>query len=79
MGLCMLSGMAKSKKSPAEQNQPAGRAPVLNLRLGHELEAAVAVFIARQKVKPDKTAVVLAAVEKFMAEEGLWPPPKPKE
>lgn len=74
----MFSGMAKSKKSPVEQQQPTGRAPVLNLRLGHELEAAVAAFIGRQKVKPDKTAVVLAAVEKFMTEEGLWPPKEQK-
>jgi hypothetical protein len=66
--------MAKTKKTPTEQPQPTGRAPVLNLRLGHEREAAIATFIARQKVKPDKTAFVLAAVDKMLEEEGLWPP-----
>ena len=69
----MLLGMSKKKSQP-EQPLPTGRSPVLNVRLGHEREAAIAAFIASQKVPPDKTAVVLAAVDKFLTEEGLWPP-----
>lgn len=73
----MLSYMAKTKPTKPETQPTTGRAPVLNLRLGHEREAAIAEFIAAQKVPPDKTAVVLAAVDKFLEEEGLWQPKEP--
>ncbi len=70
----MLEVMAKKPKHE-QPKLPAGRSPVITIRLGHEREAAVAVFIEKQKVKPEKTAVILAALDKFLAEEGLWPNP----
>lgn len=75
----MLSDMAKKPNKPAIPQPAPGRSPVINLRLGHDLERALAMFIAAQKVPPDKTAVIVAAVQKFLEAENLWPPKHPTE
>jgi hypothetical protein len=50
------------------------RGKVFNIRLGEDLETAVANYIALQEVPPDKTGVILTALRKFLAEKGLYPP-----
>ena len=73
----MIGHMDKpNKPQAAKSDVPTAkyRGPVLNLRLGAEREAAVAAFIAAQKVPPDKSAVVLAALDAFLRDEGFWPP-----
>lgn len=64
-------------KKGAEPAAPAeGRGPVLYLRLGPELNDALQRFIAAQRIKPDRTAVGLTALEELLSREGYWPPPK---
>lgn len=74
-----LRDMAKKPTKPAKPQPATGRSPVVNVRLGHDRERALAIFIAAQKVPPDKTAVILAALDKFLAAENLWPPEHPTE
>lgn len=72
-----IPGMGKSKPSKKPVNATANKSPVLYVRLTDEHEAALAAYIARQKAKPDRQAVGLAALEEFLRAEGLWPwPPK---
>ena len=66
--------MGCMSKKPANADKP----PVLYLRLTPEHEAALQSFMSRQRVKPDRTAVGLTALEEFLSKEGDWPPPKPK-
>lgn len=69
----MIDGMSKPKKT--DRTQPAeGRGPVYNLRLSHDLSAALTAFVNAQKVPPDKSQVLLKALEKFLEEDGFWPP-----
>lgn len=68
----MISVMDKPNRSRTSKPLPV-RTPVINIRLGQEREAAVAAFIAAQKVPPDKTAVILKALEVFLEQEGFWP------
>ncbi len=75
----MLSGMAKSKKNPPEPTTPKGRSQVYNVRLGHDLDASIAAYLASQEVPPDKSAVIVAAVRDFMKARGFYPPPEQKE
>ena len=75
----MLSCMAKKQPKPAQTQPATGRSPVVNVRLGHERERSLAIFIAAQKVPPDKTAVILAALDKFLQAENLLPPKRPAE
>jgi hypothetical protein len=65
----MVSVMGKQTDKPT--------VPVLYLRLTAEHEAALQAFIGRQRVKPDRTAVGLTALEEFLRKEGDWPAPKP--
>lgn len=64
--------MSKSKKQP--DAKPESKPPVLYLRLTNEHEAALQEFISRQRVKPERTQVGMAALEELLAKEGLWPP-----
>lgn len=68
----MMPDMSAPKKK--KPDAPKGRGSVFNLRLGPEREAVLNRYIAMQDVPPEKTAVLLRAFEKFMAEKGLWPP-----
>lgn len=77
-----IVGMGKRKpngqKKPVQatvKNPPADKAPVLYIRLSPPLDAALAAYIDRQKAKPDRQAVGVAALEAFLQSEGLWPPP----
>lgn len=47
---------------------------MLYLRLPPELDAALQAFIAAQRIRPDRTAVGLTALEELLAKEGYWPP-----
>ena len=63
----------------AKQSKPdAGKAPVLYLRLTPEHEVALLAFINAQRIKPDRTAVGLTALEELLAKDGFWPPKPPK-
>ncbi len=71
----MIPSMAKHKQ-PAPPPKP--RTPVLNLRLGHDLESRLAKWMAKQRVEPDKTAVVLTALDEFLEREGFPSESEPK-
>lgn len=60
-----VTGTAKKPK--------AEKPPVLYLRLTPAHEEALEKYIQRQKAKPDRQAVGLAAIEAFLEQEGLWP------
>jgi hypothetical protein len=63
----MIATMKRTKKDTEKTVKPAkARSPVLNLRLGEERERRIANFIASQVVPPDKTAVVLKALDDFL-------------
>lgn len=66
-----MAGMSTPKKK-AGAKPPRG--PAFTIRFGPERDAAIQRYIDLQEVQPDKTAVVLKAVDKFLAEKGLWPP-----
>lgn len=67
----MIANMSKQPKKVGKPKEPT---PVLYLRLTPEHDAAIQEYIARQKAKPDRQAVGLAALEAFLEAEGLWPP-----
>jgi rRNA pseudouridine-1189 N-methylase Emg1 (Nep1/Mra1 family) len=71
----MLAVMSK-KKAPAGEKKP--KPPVLYLRVSEEHEAALQAFISAQRIKPDRTAVGLTALEELLAKEGFWPPKPPR-
>lgn len=65
----MLETMPPPKKKP---NQPK-RVPNPNavfVRLDDETGAALAKFVAAQKVPPERTAVIVIALRQFLAAEG---------
>ena len=66
---------SKDKHVTATQKK-ADKGSVLYLRLTPEHEAALEKYIQRQKAKPDRQAVGLAALEDFLEGEKLWPPEK---
>ena len=67
-----MSVMSKQKKpKPAE---PA-RSPVLTVRLGRLREARMIHFLSSQLVEPDKTAVVLKALDEFFDKVKVPNPP----
>jgi hypothetical protein len=65
--------MSKQKKQG--KPQAATRTTVLTVRLGRVREARMAHFIASQLVEPDKTAVVLKALDEFFDKIGVPNPP----
>jgi len=68
--------MSKPKKVDSKA-APKDRGPVLYLRLTADHEKALQAFINAQRIKPDRTAVGLTALEELLAKEGHWPPAKP--
>lgn len=74
----MVSVMSKQPKKVVKAAAPKTPVPVLYLRLTHEHESALVAFINAQRIKPDRTAVGLTALEELLSKEGYWPPPKPK-
>jgi hypothetical protein len=70
----MISVMSKPKKKPQAEPDKANRGPVLYLRLTEEHEAALQSLIKSQRIKPDRTAVGLTALEELLHKEGFWPP-----
>lgn len=56
----------------------ADKPPVLYLRITPAHETALEAYITRQKAKPDRQAVGVAALELFLQQEGLWPPDETK-
>lgn len=72
-----LPVMAKKKTGsdePTPPKTPKDRGPVLYLRLSPEHEAALQAFVNAQRIKPDRTAVGLTALEELLQKEGFWPP-----
>lgn len=69
----MSAGVATKRPKPSG-DADASKPPVLYLRITPEHEAAIQAFLGRQRVRPDRTAVGLTALEEFLAKEGLWPP-----
>jgi len=72
----MIACMSKQKKPPTDKpnDKSKDRGPVLYLRLTDEHEAALQAIIRRQRIRPDRTAVGLTALEEFFTKEGVWPP-----
>jgi hypothetical protein len=66
------------KKKPTADRPAKDRGPVLYLRLTDDHERALQAFIDAQRIKPDRTAVGLAALEELLAKEGFWPMGGPK-
>lgn len=72
-------GMGKKKPNQAKpvaattKKPKAEKQSVLYIRTSPEHEAALDAYIQRQKAKPDRQAVGLAALEQFLEQEGLWP------
>ena len=67
----------KTKAMTTTQKKPkTDKPPVLYVRLTHAHEEALDKYIQRQKAKPDRQAVGLAALEMFLEQEGLWPQEK---
>jgi hypothetical protein len=59
----MLAVMSK-KKTPAGEKK--AKPPVLYLRVSEEHEAALQAFISAQRIKPDRTAVGLTALQALL-------------
>jgi hypothetical protein len=58
---------------PTTSEKPkTSKTPVLDLRLTPKHEAALEEYIQRQKAKPDRQAVGLAALEMLFEQAGLW-------
>lgn len=72
-----MPGVSK-QKPPKKAGATGDRGPVLYLRLSAEHEAALQRFITAQRIKPDRTAVGLTALEELLQREGFWPPPPKK-
>jgi hypothetical protein len=68
----MIPGMSKQKK-PAQAAPTQPRSPVITLRLGHGREKRLAEWMAKQRVKPEKTAMLLQAFDEFLDREGITP------
>lgn len=66
--------MSTPKKKKDAAPVAKSRGTTFSLRLGPDREAALARFIESQEVPPEKTAVILRALDKFLAEKGLLPP-----
>lgn len=65
-----MAVMSKPKKSTAAQDKK-DRPPAFSLRLGDERDARIAYFIAAQTVEPDKSAVILKAIDHFLDSQGV--------
>jgi len=58
---------------------PTAKRRVLYMQLPPELDDALVRFITAQRIKPDRTAVGLTALEELLTKEGFWPPPPAKK
>jgi biopolymer transport protein ExbD len=70
----MIHTMSKQRKQ--SKQEPEKPKPVY-LRIDADTDAALASYISKQQVPPERTAVTLAALRKFLREQGDYPPPKP--
>lgn len=70
-----MIGMADppKKKKPSKSK---GRNPVVFLTLDLATDAALQAFIAAQPVEPDRSAVALKALRRFLMDQG-FPPSSP--
>jgi hypothetical protein len=66
----IIKRMSKQKK-PAQAAPTQPRSPVITLRLGHGRERQIAEWMAKQRVKPEKTTLLLQAFDEFMEREGI--------
>jgi hypothetical protein len=76
----MIPAMSKTKKAtdqPTPKTPTKNRGTVFNLRLGLEREELLTIYLSRQDVEPDKTAVLLKAFDEFMTKRGITSPKKP--
>ena len=71
----MIASMGKQK--PQKPDPDPGKPPPLFVRIDRPLHEAIQAFIAAQEVPPDRTAVVVTALQQFLARHGLWPAAKP--
>lgn len=62
--------MPAPKKPKPDRNDPQS----FLLRLDGATAGALAAFIAGQQVPPKRNPVVVAALRRFLAEHGYWPP-----
>lgn len=70
----MLHCVSKRKPKPTDTSEKPSRGPVLYVRMPDELESAMQAFIQAQRIRPDRTAVAITAIEELLAKEGFWPP-----
>lgn len=67
-------GMSRKPRHPGRKKGTRGK--LVGTRLDDpELEAAFEKFCAAQRVRPADSAVVLAAVQEFLAREGYYKAP----
>lgn len=71
----MVSMSKAKRKEPVEPDKP--KRLVLYMQITQAHEDALTAFIAAQRIKPDRTAVGLTALEELLAKEGFWPPSRP--
>jgi hypothetical protein len=73
----MLTATMPSKKKSGKRSKRPPNPNAIFLTLDDETAAALVAFIDDQKVPPERTAVVLHALRRFLAAEGfLKPAPK---
>jgi hypothetical protein len=73
-----MSKKKPDKAKPVTATETEKKQSVLYLRLTPAHETALERYISRQKAKPDRQAVGLAALESFLEQEKLWPPEQSK-
>lgn len=69
-------GVMAPKRKPGRVGRKPKNPGMLLLRLDDETTAALAAYINSFEVKPERTAVGLAALRQFLAERGHLPKPK---
>jgi hypothetical protein len=68
----MTATMAKPPKKP--EPLKATRGPSVMIRPDPKTEAQLQAFIAAQRVKPDRAAVVMLALQELLVREGFRDP-----
>lgn len=73
----------KTNNTEATRGRPRSKKPPgipVSARLPENLVAALDTFIDELKPKPDRKAVIIDALERYLKEKGYWPPPtEPQE
>ncbi len=72
--LCMAK--KTSTKEPAKKRADRTDPVVIQVYVSEALDQAINEYIANQAAPPTRKAVIVAAITKFLASNGCWPPPK---